>query len=93
MRDDDFEWDDEKAASNFAKHKITFEQARLVFGDPSPVVGNDDLSSTNEDRFSIVGMSCGNLLHVIYTHREDRFRIISARKANRNDRKTYHEGG
>ena len=92
MRDDDFEWDDVKAASNFAKHGVSFEQARLALGDPSPLVGHVDQNS-GEDRFTILGMSGAILLHVTYTHREDRFRIISARKANRNDRKAYHEGG
>jgi uncharacterized DUF497 family protein len=44
MRDDDFEWDDEKAISNFAKHGVTFEQARAAFDDPNHIeVDSPDL--------------------------------------------------
>jgi len=92
MRDDDFEWDDAKAAANLAKHKVTFEQGRLVFLDPSPVDGIDT-SSPGEDRLTMIGMSEGKLLHVTYTDRDGRVRIISARKADRHERKIYHEGG
>ena len=91
MRDDHFEWDDTKAAINFAKHQVSFEQARLVFDDPSPFDGVD-LDSPGEDRYTTIGMSDGALLHVTYTDRDERIRIISARKANRIERKKYYEG-
>jgi uncharacterized protein len=91
VRDDLFEWDDDKAAANLAKHEVSFEQARLVFDDPYPLDIEDH--TPGEHRLNIVGASGGLLLFVVYAYRSDRIRIISARKATRHERKTYHEGG
>ena len=87
MRDDRFEWDDRKAASNLRKHDVSFVLARLVFDDPA---ASDELDKDeDEERFVRVGMASGEVLFVVYTLRGDRTRIISARKANRNEQVRY----
>jgi uncharacterized DUF497 family protein len=56
MRDDDFEWDDEKAASNFAKHGVIFEQARAAFDDPNHIELDDpDLHEVRFNRLCRYG--------------------------------------
>ena len=91
MIDNEFEWDDEKAASNAEKHDITFEQARLVFRDPFAVELLDDRADYNEDRYILIGMSATRLLVIVHVERHDRNRIISARRAEPNERRFYHE--
>lgn len=87
MRDDRFKWDDRKAATNLRKHDVSFDLARLVFDDPMALDELDDEES--EDRFARLGMVNGVLLMVIYTQRRDRIRIISARKADKNEQTDY----
>jgi uncharacterized protein len=92
MQDDDFEWDDEKAARNVAKHKITFDMARDVFSDPYFIDWQDErFDDFGEDRFAAVGMVEGRLLYVAFTLRGKRIRIISARRAEGFERRKYHE--
>ena len=92
MQDNEFEWSDRKAADNYADHGITFEMARDAFGDPFAVDKSDDREDYSEDRYNLVGMREARLLHVTYTYRGDRIRIISARLAERRERRWYHEG-
>ena len=85
-----FEWDDKKASQNIKKHGISFEEATTVFGDPFSITIYDPLHSKEEDRFVILGMSNKNrILVVVHTERNDRIRIISARKATKKERKQY----
>ncbi|HFD32927.1 MAG TPA: BrnT family toxin [Gammaproteobacteria bacterium] len=85
-----FEWDDKKASQNIKKHGISFEEATTVFGDPFSITIYDPLHSREEDRFVILGMSDKNrILVVVHTERNDRIRIISARKATKKERKQY----
>ncbi|NJO37162.1 MAG: BrnT family toxin [Rhizobiales bacterium] len=91
MRDDEFEWDDEKAAHNAEKHGVTFEEARPVFRDPFAIELLDDREDYGEDRFILIGMSATGVLVVVYVDRQERNRIISARKAEPNERRFYHE--
>jgi uncharacterized DUF497 family protein len=93
MQDDKFEWDDVKARANLEKHGVTFEVARRVFDDPAGIDEHDDSDVYGEDRFVITGIVSGRLLTVIYTEREDRFRIISARKATRREQVRYFSQG
>jgi uncharacterized DUF497 family protein len=87
-----FEWDDDKANANFKKHKVSFEEASTVFGDPLSRTIFDPLHSDEEDRFIILGESnCRRLLVVVFTDRDERIRIISARAATRRERKDYEE--
>jgi hypothetical protein len=87
-----FEWDDQKSQSNASKHGVSFEEAMTVFSDPLASTIYDPDHSDDEDRYISLGMSSeGRLLVVSYTDREDRIRIISARAANRRERKQYEE--
>jgi len=91
MRDDEFEWDDRKAAQNLAKHKFSFADARNVFADPYRVERADDRQSYDEDRYSVLGMVRDKLFYVAFSHREDRIRIITARRADSREHHLYHE--
>ncbi|MEX2616488.1 MAG: BrnT family toxin [Alphaproteobacteria bacterium] len=91
MDNEEFEWDDDKAASNAEKHGVTFEQACLVFRDPFAIELLDDREDYDEDRYILIGMAANSFLVVVYTERNDRNRIISARKAEPNERRFYHE--
>jgi len=86
----EFEWDAKKAASNFAKHGVTFSEAMTVFGDPLELVIADPRHSEGEFRFLSVGQSAiGRRLVVAYTEREGRTRIINARGATTRERRQY----
>jgi uncharacterized DUF497 family protein len=88
----EFEWDEDKAARNLRKHKVAFTEAATVFGDPLSVTFPDPDHSMDEDRYIIVGTSNRNrVLVVSHTDREERVRIITARKATRLERKFYEE--
>jgi uncharacterized protein len=91
MHDDDFEWDDTKAAQNYAKHGVTFEAARDVFKDPFAIEQIDDRDDYGEERWTIIGAARGRLLFVAYTMRNDSIRIISARAAEPYEEREYHE--
>lgn len=88
-----FEWDPEKAATNLETHRVSFEEAATVFGNPLAVTFFDPDHSQDEDRFLTFGKSENNrLLAVSHTDREESLRIISAREATRRERKQYDEG-
>ena len=89
-----FEWDSKKVSSNVTKHGVTFDEASTVFADPLAVIFDDDDHSREELREIIIGYSMlGQLLLVSFTERDKMtVRIISARKANRRERKDYEEG-
>ena len=86
----EFEWDVQKAASNAAKHGVTFSEAMTVFGDPLELAIADPNHSEDEFRFLSMGQSAmGRLLVVAYTEREGRTRIINAREATARERRQY----
>ena len=88
----EFEWDEKKAALNKRKHGVTFEEAATVFGDPLAAIFADEENSTDEEREIIVGHSDKNrLLLVSFTERGDRIRIISARRASKQERINHEE--
>lgn len=88
-----FEWDKNKAASNFKKHQVSFEEAKTIFGDPLEVTISDPGHSEYEERFLSIGMSDKGLLLVVsYTERDGRIRIISARVATNAERNHYESG-
>jgi uncharacterized DUF497 family protein len=87
-----FEWDDNKAVANHAKHGVSFEEAATVFGDPLSLTIPDPAHSQVEDRFVIMGRSHQRkLLVVVHTERGDNIRVISARCASHRERKAYEE--
>lgn len=85
-----FEWDNAKAAANFRKHGVTFEQAAYAFRDPFGVEWIDEKTSYGEDRVILLGMSGGQILSVVYTERNERIRIISARRATKHEKDKYY---
>ena len=87
-----FEWDKKKAGSNANKHGVTFNEASTVFGDARSLTIPDPAHSAVEKRFVTMGTSHrGKLVVVVHTERGDNIRIISARPANRRERKAYEE--
>jgi uncharacterized DUF497 family protein len=87
-----FEWDYLKAAQNLKKHKVLFEEAVTVFGDPLSVTIADPSHSEGEKRFVMIGESVNRrILIVVHTERGDHLRIISARLATKPERKIYEE--
>ena len=88
-----FEWDRRKAASNRAKHGISFEEAATVLGDPLGRIVDDPRHSDAEQRYVLLGNSrAGRLVTVMFTERGEAIRIISARPATRRERSDYEEG-
>ena len=89
-----FEWDPEKAKKNIRKHDVSFDEASSVFDDPMFITVIDEEHSSDEERYITIGISNKNrLLLVAHTERDDHIRIISARKATRNEEKFYEEAG
>jgi hypothetical protein len=72
----DFEWDDTKAAANFRKHGVTFEQAAHAFRDSFAMEWIDARAVYDEERIILLGMSGGQILNVVYTERGEIIRII-----------------
>jgi uncharacterized DUF497 family protein len=92
MKELRFEWDYRKDLANAAKHKVSFDEARTVFSDISARVINDPDHSDVEDRFVIMGISNkGRPLVVCHCYRtnDEVIRIISARKATKNEVSNY----
>lgn len=88
----EFEDNTAKAAQNIKKHKVTFEEAGSVFGDPMAFTFVDPDHSIAESRWLMFGLSrMGRLLAVIYTERNGKVRLISARLATKHERSIYEE--
>ncbi len=87
-----YEWNKQKRLLNLLKHKgIDFVDAVAVFEDEQAITIEDE--DHDEQRFVTVGKDAKNrILVVVYTHTEDSIRIISARKANKNERYAYQDG-
>ena len=90
-----FEWDSTKAAANLRKHHVSFDDAKSVFYDEFAVQFFDEETSSEEDRFLMLGMSSGaRVLIVCYCEREhgEVIRIISARRATKRE-SAFYQGG
>ena len=85
-----FEWDDEKSKINFQKHGITFKTAVKVFADKDRIEEIDFLHSVTEERRRVIG-KVGKIIFVVYTERTPAKRIISARKATKNEKVRYYD--
>ena len=86
-----FVWDRKKADKNIAKHGVSFEEAATLFGDPLSLTVPDPVHSVGEYRFLTIGLTTTGRL-VVVSHAEeadDESRIISARLADRSERKDY----
>jgi hypothetical protein len=92
----EFEWHKAKAKDNFRRHGVSFDLAKTVFQDPFAIDRIDDRldyrEEHGEDRFVMIGMAEGKvLLFVAYTEREERIRIISARRATQYEQDDYFQ--
>ena len=83
------EQDDNKAELNWKKHKIYFEDAAYIFLDDDRIEYYDELHSNDEDRWKVVG-KVRDVLVVIYTERGEKYRLISARFANKREEDEYY---
>ncbi len=89
---DKFEWDPAKAESNLRKQGLSFGEAVTVFADPLGLDILDTEHQEDEERFVCIGSSyLGRLLVVVYTERDPKIRIISARLATPRERRTYEQ--
>ena len=92
MKSISFTWETHKATENIRKHKVSFEEAQTVFTDPNARMIFDPDHSDQEDRFIILGISSAlRLLVVCHCYREKDMviRLISARKATKQEQKQY----
>jgi hypothetical protein len=85
-----FEWDLAKAQENLEKHGISFDLAARALRDPLAIEDLDDRDDYGEERIRSTAMADGIVLRIVYTIREDRIRIISARKATRHEENDYY---
>ena len=91
MHAPEFEWDPKKAAANQRKHRVSFEEARTVFEDDEALLIPDPDHSDDEERYILMGLSAAlRVLVVVHCEvRADVISIISARKAEPSERRTY----
>ncbi len=88
----EFEWDPSKAIANVRKHAVSFEEAMTAFGDPLSIMRPDPGHSLGEERYLVLGLSAlGRLLVVAFAERGPRTRLISARLADRRERRQYEQ--
>lgn len=83
------EWDDAKNEKNFIKHRIYFEDAAYIFLDENRIDYFDEAHSDDEERWKVIGR-VRNILAVIYTERGEKLRLISARKATKEEQEEYY---
>jgi uncharacterized DUF497 family protein len=89
-----FSWDDKKERGNMQRHGVSFDEAVTVFADENARLKHDPAHSQREDRFILLGFSAKlRILVVVHAYQQDEreIRIISVRKATRNERKQYGE--
>ena len=87
----EFEWDNEKEQRNRAKHGVSFEEAKAVFRDPLALELLDTRFDYGEERFITIGVSARGVLTVVNTQRGESIRLISARRATKEEAKAYAE--
>ena len=86
-----FEWDERKNTANKRKHGVSFDEAQTVFYDDRALL-TEDPDEEDEDRFVLLGLSAGLRTLVVchcYRENDEVIRIISARKAHREERRDY----
>ena len=93
-----FDWDENKANINLAKHKVSFDEGKTIFNDPFLITFPDEAHSDKEERFISIGTSTyERVLLVVHLEKHSSsenilIRIISCRKATSIERKLYEEG-
>jgi len=88
----EFEWDAGNTEKNWLRHQVSQAECEQVFFNRPFVITEDDLHSHNEARFYALGRTdAGRLLFVVYTLREEKVRVISARDMTRRERREYED--
>jgi uncharacterized DUF497 family protein len=85
-----FEWDDDKNKLNQKMHGISFEDAKFVFNDPHKVILPDLYHSGKEERWLVIGI-INKVLFVVFTERDEKIRLISARTATKAEERLYYD--
>lgn len=86
----DFEWDEQKASSNLAKHGVSFDEATAVFDDTNRLE-ELDASDDHEERWRAIGLAPSGVFFIVYTERDGGvIRMISARVATRHEQDRYY---
>lgn len=88
----EFEWDPAKAQANLRKHGVPFSKACQVFKDAGRLEQPDFSSDHDEERWDVLGRVEDTILFVVLTLRGERVRLISARRATRNEQRHYWAG-
>jgi hypothetical protein len=88
----EFEWDPAKAQANQRKHKVPFLIACEAFKDGNRLELADFSDEYEEERWIVLGRVGRTILSVVFTERGERIRLISARRADPNERRTYWTG-
>ena len=88
----EYEWDPAKAQANLRKQKVPFLMACEIFKDDSRLETLDFSSDYDEERWIVLGRVGQKILSVVYTQRGQRTRLISARRADRNEQRSYWTG-
>ena len=84
-----FEWDEAKSNRCLKERGFDFHYVVQVFADLDAVVRMDNRRDYGEERFEVVGRVCSRVFTVVYTHRANAIRVISARRANHREVKRY----
>ncbi len=85
-----FEWDKNKNETNIERHEIDFRDAHLIFEHPM-LIRTDTRKDYGEKRLVGLGLLFGVEIVIVFTKRGDNIRVISIRRANKNERKVYQE--
>jgi len=87
-----FDWDEANVYKNWQRHKVSFlECEEILFNEPL-VIAPDHVHSQTEDRYYVLGKTdSGRLLFLVFTIRDDKIRVISARDMNKKERREYLE--
>ena len=88
--EDKFDWHEKKAARNYSKHGISFEESKAVFHDPDHIEVLDTRGDYGEERYIRIAMAGSKVLFVVYTERDGRIRLISARRADKDEQNEYY---
>jgi uncharacterized DUF497 family protein len=87
-----FDWDEGNLLKNWEKHRVTASECEQVFFNRPLVAGMDPSHSKTEDRYHALGVTdAGRLLFIVFTVRQNKIRVISARDMNRRERKVFDE--
>ena len=89
---DGFEWDEGNIKKNWEKHRVSHIECEETFFNSPLIVKQDESRSTSEERSFVLGKTdTDRLLFIVFTMRDHKIRIISARDMNRKERKVYEQ--